>query len=322
MTTPAHEIRVADLMTRSVHTLTPMQSLPLAESMMGLLHVRHVPVVDSTGRLVGLVTHRDLLAAKLSALSPLSDDERSELQLSVPVDRLMQTNVWTIAPDALAVSAATIMREHRFGCLPVVEDGLLVGILTESDLLALVTDSLSLERRHVPSSATWTMEQVMTPLPVTITRDTSVSDARSKMELYGIRHLPVVENGHPVSMVSDRELTVAEAIFTESSRTRAAHVVRLLGDASAPRVALEAPVEAVLREMFRDRLDAVLVVDGDRLAGIFTATDACRLLAEGLGSSSSTAWERSSSTSGTRRESLPSNAAASSAFPSSKGETP
>ena len=284
MTNPPAEIRVGDLMTRAVFTLTPMQSLPLADSMMGLLHVRHVPVVDGAGRLVGLVTHRDLLAAKLSALSPLSESERSELQLAVPVAHVMQTTVWTIAPDALAVSAATIMREHSFGCLPVVEDGLLVGILTESDLLALVTDSLSLERRRVRASAPWTMEHAMTPLPVTITRDTSLSDARSKMALYGIRHLPVVENGHPVSMVSDRDLSVAEAIFTELRKTPAAHVVRLLGSPSPHQVAVTAPVEEVLREMFRERLEAVLVVEGDRLAGIFTATDACRLLADGLGS--------------------------------------
>ncbi len=54
------EIRVDDLMTRSVYTVTEMQSLPLAESMMGLLHVRHIPVVDDERRVVGLVTHRDL----------------------------------------------------------------------------------------------------------------------------------------------------------------------------------------------------------------------------------------------------------------------
>ena len=76
MTTHARELRVADLMTRRVFTLTPQQSLPLAESMMGLLHVRHIPVVDDAGHVVGIVTHRDLLEAKISSLAPLSDDER------------------------------------------------------------------------------------------------------------------------------------------------------------------------------------------------------------------------------------------------------
>jgi CBS domain-containing membrane protein len=272
------ELHVADLMTRSVYTLTPTQSLPLAESMMGLLHVRHIPVVDVARRVVGLVTHRDLLAAKISALAPLSDDERSSLQLSVPVSRVMRTQVWTIGPGALAIGAARIMREHRIGCLPVVEDGKLAGIVTEADLLALVTDSLSLDRPSRP----WTMERVMTRVPVTITPNTPLSEARATMSRYGVRHLPVLENGKPVSMVCDRDLSVAEAIFSETERTPAAHVVRLLGHAGVRRIAASAALDSVLLEMVRDHLDAVVVVDGDQLVGIFTATDACRALAAAL----------------------------------------
>jgi CBS domain-containing membrane protein len=272
------EIHVADIMTRAVYTLTPTQSLPLAESMMGLHRVRHVPVVDAAGHLVGLVTHRDLLSAKISVLAPLSEDERSSLQLGVPVSRVMQTQVWTIAPDALAISAARIMREHQFGCLPVVDRGKLVGIVTEADLLALVTDSLSLDRPSRP----WTMERVMTRLPATITPDTTLSEARDAMSRYRIRHLPVVEDGRPVSMVCERDLSIAEAIFKETKQTRAAHVVRLFGDVKTHRVAVDAALASVLGEMSRDRLDAVLVVDGDRLVGIFTASDACRILAGGL----------------------------------------
>ena len=143
----ADEARVADAMTRAVYTLKATQSLPLAEAMMGLARVRHVPVVDDDGHVVGLVTHRDLLAAKISTLAPLSEDERSTLQLSVPVSRVMRTEVWTIRSDALALTAARIMREHRYGCLPVVDDGRLVGIVTEADLLTLLTESLDLAVR-------------------------------------------------------------------------------------------------------------------------------------------------------------------------------
>lgn len=291
------EIRISDLMTRAVFTLTPLQSLPLAEAMMGLLHVRHVPVVDEERRLVGLVTHRDLLAAKISALTPLTPEERSTLELSVPVSRVMRTNVWTIGPDALAINAVRIMREHQFGCLPVVVDEKLVGIVTEADLLSLVTDALSLEKPIPHAAAAWTMERVMTRVPVTITADTPLSEARSVMSRYGIRHLPVLENGTPVSMVSERDLSVAEAIFKDTHRTPAAHVVHLLGRDRAYRVPSTASFDAVLHKMHRERLDAVLVVVAPKgtsprslhvedhhaeLAGIFTATDACRLLAEGI----------------------------------------
>jgi len=270
------ELRVANLMTREVYTLEATQSLPLADAVMALRRVRHIPVVDEEGRVVGLVTHRDLLAAKISALAPLSEDERSSLQLPVPISKIMRTNVWTIGPDALASAAARIMREHRFGCLPVVAEGRLVGIVTEADMLAIVTELLA--RPLSPRAST--LEHVMTPVPVTITPETTIADARATMARYGIRHLPVVENGKPVAMVGDRDLAVAEAIFTNASPP-AAHVVRLLGHSAAHRMSPEAPLDGVLDEMFRERLDAVLVVDGDRLVGIFTALDVCRLLRGG-----------------------------------------
>jgi CBS domain-containing protein len=126
------------------------------------------------------------------------------------------------------------------------------------------------------------MERVMTRLPATITPDTTLSEARDAMSRYRIRHLPVVENGRPVSMVCERDLSIAETIFKETKQARAAHVVRLLGNVKVHRVALDAPLASVLDEMCGERLDAVLVVDGDRLVGIFTATDACRILASGL----------------------------------------
>lgn len=278
MTANSSELRVADLMSKPVYTLSATQSLPLAESLMESNHVRHIPVIDDARHVVGLVTHRDLLAAKISALAPLSDDERSSLQLAVPVSRIMRTAVWTIAHDAPAVSAARIMREHRFGCLPVLEQGCLAGIITEADLLALVTDSLDLVRPARPV----TIERVMTPVPVTITPDTPISEARATMSTYGIRHLPVVENGRPISMVADRDLGVAEALFRDTSRTAANHVVRLLGHAYAPRVSPLALLDTVLAEMTRNHDDAVLVVDGSRLVGIFTSTDACRLLTDAV----------------------------------------
>ncbi|MBS2015213.1 MAG: CBS domain-containing protein [Deltaproteobacteria bacterium] len=269
------ELRVADLMTRSVYTLRETQSVTLAEAAMENRHVRHIPVVDEAMHLVGLVTHRDLLSAKISSLVPLSADERTTLELSVPVSRIMRKQLWTIEPRALAVSAARIMREHRFGCLPVVDAGKLVGILTEADLLALVTDSLSLERPARP----WTMNQVMTRVPVTITSDTTIAEARATMSRYGIRHLPVVDSERPIAIVTDRDLAVAETIFEHDERPRAVHVVRLLGTAQVHRVAPDDSVDHVLREMLEKHFDAVLVVDGGRLVGIFTAVDACRALA-------------------------------------------
>jgi CBS domain-containing protein len=106
------------------------------------------------------------------------------------------------------------------------------------------------------------------------------------MSRYSIRHLPVVENGLPVAMVSDRDLSIAEAAYRETKTTPAAHAAALLGHSNVRRVPLDAPVSEVLHEMSRDRLDAVVVVHEKRIAGIFTATDACRVLALELGGGS------------------------------------
>ena len=269
---------VRALMTRGVYTLTPSHSLPLAESLMGLRRIRHIPVVDAHGTFVGLVTHRDLLAAQLSAMTPLSAEERSSLQLSIPVSKIMQTNIWTIRSDALAVTAAKTMREHRFGCLPVVDEGKLVGIVTEADLVGFAIDVL--EGTHEP--AAWSVERAMTPAPVTIDRQATIREARALMREHRVRHLPFVEHGRAVGITSERDLRMAEALFHDSPETTAWHAASIVGTEEPHHVAPDASLEAVLVDMFRELRDAVLVVDGETLVGILAASDACRILAEHL----------------------------------------
>lgn len=271
------ELVVADLMTRSVSTLTPTQSLPLAEALMGLERIRHIPVVDDAGHLVGLVTHRDLLSARISALAPLSDDERSTIELAVPVSKIMRREVWTIAPDALAVSAARILRDHKFGCLPVVEEGKLVGILTEADLLALVTTSL-----EVDASRPSRVEHAMTPSPISVTPDTTIPEARALMDRFHIRHLPVLDDGRFVTVISERDLSVAELVFQHAEHASATRAARIVGRDDTLRVRPDAELARVFRDMFETRIDVALVEDGLRVVGILSASDACRVLAENL----------------------------------------
>lgn len=266
--------RVSDLMTRGVFTLSPGHSLPLAETMMRLRHIRHIPVVDDAHRVVGLVTHRDLLAAQISALSPLSEEERSSLQLMVPVSKIMQTEVWTVAPDAPATHAAQLLRDHRFGCLPVTENGRLVGIVTESDLLRLIVEP------GVPPPASWPVRHFMTGAPVAITLDTTLAEARLEIERHHIHHLPVVSEGRPLGIVHERDLSIAEAIFGASQETRAVHVAQLLGNIQSAQVHPDDRLGPVLVRMLNERVDAVLVVDAGVLAGIFTLFDGARVLTE------------------------------------------
>lgn len=135
-------ITVSDMMSTMLITLSPNDDLSLAEDIMRLGRIRHVPVVEADGALAGLVTHRDLLAAAVTKLAGLSHDEDKLFKRSILAHEVMTRAVRSVSPDTTALEAAVIMRENQFGCLPVVEGGALVGIVTEADFIDLVIDAL------------------------------------------------------------------------------------------------------------------------------------------------------------------------------------
>jgi CBS domain-containing membrane protein len=126
-------------MTKKVFTLQIDKKVFAAQQIMNWAHVRHIPVVDRDGRLVGIVTHRDLLAASISKIpSRIANSEQNQHVWSISIDTIMKTNVQIISPEATVQEAAKVMREKKIGCLPVVSQGKLVGIITEHDLLKII----------------------------------------------------------------------------------------------------------------------------------------------------------------------------------------
>jgi diacylglycerol O-acyltransferase / wax synthase len=132
--------RVADLMTREVISIAPDDALATAYREMHRHRIRHLPVVRRDGRLVGLVTHRDLLAASSSTLVVRAEEDRVRLLGVVPAADVMETHLSVAAPDDPAADAGERMIRHKIGCLPVVDaDGHLAGIVTEEDFLRWAT---------------------------------------------------------------------------------------------------------------------------------------------------------------------------------------
>ena len=128
--------RVSELMRSEIVTLGASDRLDLADDVMRLGRVRHIPVLDD-GRVVGIVTHRDLLAASLSKALAFDPKQRRTFLHSVDVGEVMTRDVVTVAADATLGEAAALLLGRRIGCLPVVKpDGTLVGLLTETDLLS------------------------------------------------------------------------------------------------------------------------------------------------------------------------------------------
>jgi len=121
---------VAHLMSTDLFTVRPDDLVDLAASVMEWRHIRHVPVEDDEGRLVGLISHRDLL--RLLAQGMLSRSAKE-----VTVKEIMIRDLMTIAPETPTLEALTIMRKRKIGCLPVVENDRLIGIVTAYDFLSL-----------------------------------------------------------------------------------------------------------------------------------------------------------------------------------------
>ena len=127
-------VEVGDLMTPQPTTVPPDTPVSEAWRTMTERRFRHMPVVKDGGRLVGIVTQRDLLvAARVSG-------QRSDLDDDCPVSELMNREVDTVRPECCAAEAARHMLRTKRSCLPVVDEtGTLVGILTEADYMRLST---------------------------------------------------------------------------------------------------------------------------------------------------------------------------------------
>src|SRR5271156_228742 len=132
-------LKVRDGMTADPTTLKRNDKLTLAEDIMRLGRIRHLPVIDDEGcMLVGIVSQRDLFRDALAQALGYGRHAQRKILDSLSVKEVMTSEVATISPDATLVEAARLLTERKIGCLPVVDNGQLVGILTEGDFVALV----------------------------------------------------------------------------------------------------------------------------------------------------------------------------------------
>jgi CBS domain-containing protein/gamma-glutamyl:cysteine ligase YbdK (ATP-grasp superfamily) len=126
-----HYATVSQIMSKDLFTVSEEEVVDLVASVMQWRHVRYIPVEDNQQRLVGLVTYRTLLRVMSQSLPQRQGS-------TLPVREVMLRDVITVQPHTPTREAMGLMREHKVGCLPVVDgDHRLVGILTEHDLIAI-----------------------------------------------------------------------------------------------------------------------------------------------------------------------------------------
>ncbi|MFQ5599988.1 MAG: CBS domain-containing protein [Candidatus Krumholzibacteriia bacterium] len=135
-------MHVRDIMSTPVFAVGHTDSLKVAEDVMEWKHIRHLPVIDEDGHLAGLITHRDLLRACVSSIAEIPQQEQDALLRGIPVREIMHGEVVTVEPESDAREAARTMLEKKIGCLPVVDGGKLVGILTEADFVSYLLEIL------------------------------------------------------------------------------------------------------------------------------------------------------------------------------------
>lgn len=140
--------RVRDLMSQDVTSVAPEDSLLDTFRLMRARSIRHLPVVNARGRLVGIITHRDLVAAASSTLESKFERARLHNLGSAEVWEAMEIHLSTVGPDESAADAGRRLVRHKIGCLPVVDAaGALLGIVTMTDYVRWAADHLE-EHEH------------------------------------------------------------------------------------------------------------------------------------------------------------------------------
>ena len=131
---------VSDLMTDKVYSIHQDEDLERLSELMNDIHIRHVPVVDDDGVVQGLVSQRDLLGSVLYAQRDIPQNDLREILKGMKVSEIMVKGIETADPEQAIEDAGAIMFDNKLGCLPIVENDKLVGILTEADFVKYLVD--------------------------------------------------------------------------------------------------------------------------------------------------------------------------------------
>jgi CBS domain-containing membrane protein len=133
---------IDEIMTTDLTTLNEDSSLFAAKEIMEEQHIRHLPILNSAGDFVGLVTNRDVLAATVSVLVEMTEREKNDIESSISVKDIMCKDVYVANESLNLMEAAHHLIQYKHGCLPVVIKGKLKGIITDTDFVQLSVNLL------------------------------------------------------------------------------------------------------------------------------------------------------------------------------------
>jgi CBS-domain-containing membrane protein len=271
-------MKVRDVMTAVGLTVTrPDDDLALAGQMMLWANVRHLPVVRD-GAVVGVVSQHDLMRSSAA---------RDPAWPRLTVEEVMSAPAVTIDPDVPIPTAVSMMLSRKVGCLPVVTDGLLVGIVTTTDLLRHQLDTgIESPADKLPPI----VRTLMKPAFAVLTPDSPIFDAAAMMGARGVRHLPVVDaEQRVVGILSDRDVRTAlgdPRRFLDDPRARDGVQGRAVREFMSSRVVTVGPnmsAAVAIERLLADQVGALPVVaDDGKLIGMLSYVDVIQALKDAL----------------------------------------
>ena len=272
-----------DLMTKNPVTVDPDSTLDAAMRLFDRFPFRHLPVVEDEA-VIGILSDRDVQLATgwLSARERTHDAWGRTLPAPKSVREVMATPVLCANPTESPTQAASTMLKRRIGALPVVDEGLLVGIVTETDILRAFSSQV--EAGGAPDSWDQPVSAHMMTRVVTLDPETEIEDALDRCLNEKVRHLPVVDEDRLIGMVSDRDIrlglarsSISDAQAQSEGRLSIPHirVFSVMTQFVVP-IRPDAPLHEAAGIMGRNKFSALPVIDDGKLVGMITQTDILR----------------------------------------------
>jgi acetoin utilization protein AcuB len=209
----------------SAHPTTISAHAAIAEAaqVRWALGLRHLPVVDDRGKLVGILTDRDLRAMSPPYLVPEAESDQKVLEARV--SDVMSGDVLSVGPESDLADVIDLMLQNHIGAVPVVDEaGNLVGIVSYVDVLRALPKPARVPPHRLAKPepvSELVAEAIMTDNPRTVGASDPVGDAIDALQSMEVRHLPVVDDqGQLVGMISDRDLGSWARQFTEGELAR------------------------------------------------------------------------------------------------------